>query len=79
MNMKTIKPDDAPFKKQFGEKFKSARKAAGLTQQDTAQALGVERSSIAKYESGAAVPGISNLPSICKVLNIPIDELISFE
>lgn len=36
----------------FSEHFKAARKAVGLSQQEFADKLGLERSSISKYETG---------------------------
>lgn len=40
----------------FGERIKQARRAAGLSQQELADRIGVSRMSICKYESGAVLP-----------------------
>ena len=61
----------------FAENFKNARKATGMTQEQLAEKLGVDRSSIAKYETGTSTPNIKNLPQICELLNININELLS--
>ena len=50
--------------------------AAGLTQQQIAEKLDLDRSSVAKYEKGESTPNLKNLPEICKALNISIDELL---
>ena len=51
------------------------RKRLGLKQQALADLLHVERSTIAKWESGAAYPRASQLPELAKALNCSIDEL----
>ena len=60
----------------FAENFRKARLAAGLTQQQIAEKLNLDRSSVAKYEKGESTPNLKNLPEICKALNISIDELL---
>lgn len=60
----------------FAENFKKARTAAGLTQQQVADALGLDRSAIAHYETGDSTPNFKNLPKICELLNIGIEKLI---
>lgn len=64
------------FKKQFGENFKKYRKAAELTQQEVADILEIDRSLIAKYESGAAVPNLSKLPQICRLFKIDVNDIL---
>lgn len=51
------------------------RKRQGLKQQELADILHVERSTIAKWESGAAYPRASQLPDLAKALSCTIDEL----
>lgn len=51
------------------------RRAAGFTQYSFAEALGVERSLIAMYETGRAWPSAAKLPTIAALLNCSIDEL----
>ena len=41
----------------FGEKFKAERKKRNLTQQQTAEGLGLTRKMITLYESGQSYPG----------------------
>ncbi len=61
----------------FAENFKNARLAAGLTQQQVADALGLDRSAIAHYEMGDSTPNLKNFPKICELLNIGFDKLVS--
>ena len=51
------------------------RKRAKLKQFELADLLKVERSTIAKWESGVAFPRASQLPELAKTLNCTIDEL----
>ena len=51
------------------------RKRANLKQLELASILKVERSTIAKWESGAAFPRASQLPDLAAALHCTIDEL----
>ena len=51
------------------------RKRANLKQFELADLLKVERSTIAKWESGAAFPRASQLPDLAAALHCTIDEL----
>ncbi|MBO5789559.1 MAG: helix-turn-helix transcriptional regulator [Clostridia bacterium] len=61
----------------IGAKIKAARLAKGMTQEELGAILGVQKSAIAKYESGRVVNiKRSTLKKISDVLNIPPFELI---
>ena len=51
------------------------RKRANLKQQELADLLHVERSTVAKWEIGAAYPRASQLPALAKALQCSIDDL----
>ena len=51
------------------------RRAAGLTQQELADALGISRSLVAMIETGQAWPSAAFLPAMAEVLGCSIDEL----
>ena len=55
------------------------RERAKMTQRELAEMLGVERSSIAKWESGSAYPRAAQLPALAKALSCSIDELYNGE
>ena len=44
------------------------RERAKLTQRELADVLGVERSTVAKWESGTAYPRASQLPALARAL-----------
>ena len=56
--------------------FKIMRLRAGLTQQDVAEKLDVDRSSVAKWETGEAMPRADKLPQIAVLLSCTVDELL---
>lgn len=61
----------------IGAKIKAARQAKGMTQEELGEILGVQKSAIAKYESGRVVNiKRSTLKKISDILNIPPFELI---
>ena len=59
----------------FAENFKNARTEAGLTQQQVADAIGIDRTSVTHYEMGDSMPSSRNLIKLCEVLNITMNEL----
>ena len=63
----------------LNEKIIYSRKKAGMSQIDLADALGVSRQSVSKWETGESNPDITKLPTLAKVLNVSIDWLLSDE
>lgn len=51
------------------------RIAIGITQDQLAEKLGVDRSTVAKWELGKSYPRTSLLPRISEVLGCTVDEL----
>lgn len=60
----------------LGEKLKSARKSAGLTQEQLAEKLLVSRQAITKWESDRGMPDVENLKSLSQLLGVSIDYLL---
>lgn len=50
---------------------------ANMTQEQLSALLNVDRSTIAKWETGKAMPMAEKLPDISKALNCTIDELFA--
>lgn len=55
--------------------IKELREAAGITQQELADSIGVDRSTVAKWESGAASPAFSKIPKLADGLKCEISDL----
>ena len=62
--------------KTLGKKLKSARKEAGLTQEQLAVKLMVSRQAITKWEADKGMPDIENLKSLSQLLGVSIDYLL---
>lgn len=60
----------------FGEKLKTARKSAGLTQEQLAEKLTVSRQAVTKWEADRGLPDIENIRQIARLLNVSIDYLL---
>lgn len=69
-----VKNDEARMT--LGEKLRSARKGAGLTQEQLAEKLLVSRQAITKWETDKGMPDIENLKRLSKLLDISIDYLL---
>lgn len=52
------------------ERIKAIRKALGLTQQEFADRLGIQRSTIAQYETGRNNPSDAVISLICREYNV---------
>lgn len=63
-------------KKELAENIKAMRKDMGFTQQQMADALGIERSTYTYYETAKTLPDIFTLIRISKIFNIDVFFLI---
>ncbi len=59
-----------------GANIRRMRLEKGLTQEETAQHLGVSFQSVSKWERGDGYPDIEMLPSIANYFGVSIDELL---
>lgn len=57
--------------------IRERRTALGLTQEDLAGRLGVDRSAVAYWETGARTPTTDRLPQLAEALGCGIAELFS--
>lgn len=55
------------------------RKEKGLTQEALAEKLGISNRAISKWENGICMPDSGNIPELCNILNITINDLFSGE
>lgn len=56
--------------------LKRLRENAGLTQQQVADILNIDRSTYAYYETGKTYPSITSLKKLAKIFNVNYDVLI---
>jgi transcriptional regulator with XRE-family HTH domain len=62
-----------------GAFMQSLRKEQGMTQKDLAERIGVSDKTISKWENGNSMPDTSILLSLCKELDISVNELLACE
>jgi len=63
----------------IADKLKDLRKEKELSQIELANLLKIDKSTIAKYETGAAVPSVHMLFSIAKFFDVSTDYLLGLE
>ncbi len=63
----------------FGQKVSKIRKEKKLSQIEVANAVGVSRDAISKYERDDIIPSVENAKKIAKILNVSLDYLVSDE
>ena len=63
----------------FSERLKDLRKTNKITQEKLATIIGVERSSIGKYESSSTIPSKETLVKIAQYFNVTTDYLLGNE
>lgn len=55
--------------------IKRLREEKGITQKQLADLVGVERSTVAKWETGTAFPGGAKLPKLARALGCTVADL----
>lgn len=59
----------------FGHRLMVARKDKRMNQDELAQASGVDKNSIARYETGGTTPGLDKAFALACALGVSIDQL----
>ncbi|PWM77022.1 MAG: hypothetical protein DBY32_09360 [Phascolarctobacterium sp.] len=57
-------------------KIKEMRKKRNLLQKDVAKKLKINRSTVAKWETGCSVPRTDKLKTLAKIFDCSVDDLI---
>ena len=65
--------------KVLGEKVRTERKLAGLTQEQLAEKVGVRRETIMRLEKAQYNPSLKLAIDISRVLNAPIEDIFIFK
>ena len=63
----------------FGERLRTLRKQARLTQQQVADALSLHRTTYTKYETGVVAPDREGLLLLSKLFGVTVDYLVGRE
>lgn len=62
----------------INEQIRQFRKAAGLTQEQIANYLGVSAPAVSKWEKGTTFPDVTLLPALARLLKTDLDTLFAF-
>ena len=61
----------------IGQNLQKLRKQKSLTQEALAEAVGVTRQTIAKWETGESAPDLEMSGKLASVLNVSLDDLVN--
>ncbi len=60
----------------MGERIQLLRKAAGLSQEQLAESVGVSRQAVSKWETDQSSPDINNILALSRAFSVSTDELL---
>ena len=63
-------------RRELGQRVGAARRAAGLSQDQLADRVGVERRTIQRYEAGERDPRYTDLLLIARAIGVPLADLV---
>ena len=72
-----VRKEKESVKRSLGEAIKAHRTNCKMTQEFVAEALGVSRQAVSKWESGITDPSTSNLIELAKLFKVSADELLN--
>ena len=76
LNDKKATPEQEIIRRSLGEALKAHRQNCGMTQEYVAEALGVSRQAVSKWETGSAEPSTSNLLALAKLYGVDPGDLL---
>ena len=76
LNERKTTPEQETIRRSLGEALKDHRQRCGMTQEYVAEALGVSRQAVSKWETGAAEPSTSNLLALARLYGIDPGDLL---
>ena len=68
--------EKAETRRTLGEVLKAHRMRCQMTQEFVAEALGVSRQAVSRWETGTADPSTSNLIALAKLFGVPAEDLL---
>ena len=76
VNSEPQRQESEILRRSLGEVLKDHRMRCSMTQEFVAEALGVSRQAVSKWENGTADPSTSNLLKLAKLYGISPEDLI---
>ena len=71
-----VREEKTAVRKSLGQTLKDHRTGCHMTQEFVAEALGVSRQAVSKWESGASDPSTANLLALAKLSGVSAAELL---
>ena len=71
-----IRAEKEQVRKSLGETLKEYRIKCNMTQEFVAEAIGVSRQAVSKWETGSFDPSTANLLALAKLYGVSADELL---
>ena len=71
-----VRREKSETRRSLGETIKAHRMRCQMTQEFVAEALGVSRQAVSRWETGTADPSTSNLIALAKLFGVPAEELL---
>ena len=71
-----VRKEKAASARSLGEVLKRRRTECKMTQEFVAEAVGVSRQAVSKWETGAADPSTANLLALAKLYGVSAEELL---
>ena len=63
----------------LSENIQTLRKNKKMSQEQVAEALGVSRQAVAKWESGEAQPDLNKCAALAKLFDVTLDDLVNYD
>ena len=76
LKSESVRKEKSDMAKSLGEVIKQRRRECKMTQEFVADAIGVSRQAVSKWESGASDPSTSNLSAPAKLFGTTAEEML---
>lgn len=76
IHAKDARQERTAVRRSLGEALKQHRTRCKMTQEFVAEAIGVSRQAVSKWESGASDPSTANLIALARLFGISAEELL---
>lgn len=63
----------------LSDNLRDLRRQHKLSQEDVAEAIGVSRQAVAKWENGDTTPDIINCMALAKLYDVTLDDLVNYQ
>ncbi len=76
IHSKPVRQEKAEAARSLGEVIKAHRMSCNMTQEFVAEALGVSRQAVSKWENGTSDPSTTNLMALAKLFGVEAESLL---